>query len=277
MIPLRPFLYLAVIPVALTLSLSSCDDPGSAANQKKNQQTVSSSSNQNQQSATLPASGTARNSVPNKKMWPPIADDVEIVPNKFVKNYVLVFDGSGSMRETACKSDKNETKTAVAKKAGVAFVDQVSPEDNIGLITFDGRGIVVRAPLGINNRDVLKKEILAIGADSGTPLGVATELAYKELTKQAQRQLGYGEYHLILLTDGEASDTSIFNRIVEEILTHSPIIVHGMGFCVSKNHSMNQPGRTIYKEAGNFRELLEGLQSVLAESPDFIVKEFNKK
>lgn len=257
-------LRIATIPVTLLL-LASCDDAGSSATKQKN----------NQQSTTASSSqGNSQKSASNVMVWPPATDTVELAKDKSARNYMLVLDGSGSMRDSACKSDRRESKTVVAKGAATAFIDKVPPEDNIGLITFDSRGIIERVVLGVNNRDALKKEINATLADSGTPLGEATRLAYKKLTEQAQRQLGYGEYHVVLLTDGEAGDTSTLNHVVEEMITRSPVIVHGMGFCIGKNHSLNQPGRTIYKEAGNFKELLEGLESVLAESPDFTVKDF---
>ena len=126
---------------------------------------------------------------------------------------------------------------------------------------------------------------LNMGADSneeksaatggGTPLSSAIEIAYKSLTAQAKKQLGYGDYHLVVVTDGVANTGYEPDNVLAKILTESPVVVHTIGFCISTRHSLNQPGRTIYNTAQDYESLRKGLQSVLAEAPEFSVSEFN--
>jgi len=98
--------------------------------------------------------------------------------------------------------------------------------------------------------------------------------AYRKLTEQAARQLGYGEYHLVIVTDGEASQGQDPTSAVNRLLAQSPIVVHTIGFCIRTQHSLNLPGRALYRPADNPGELRRELAEVLAEAPSFAVLEF---
>lgn len=249
----------------LALALSACDD-GNSGN--------SSSQGQSQPSSpTTSVPGGASVGITTSVTWPPLADDVNVVENKLTKNILIVFDGSGSMGDPACGSQK-ETKLTVAKRAVDAFVKKIPEQDNIGLIVFDAKGLSVRVPLGVGNRDQIKREVLNIRADGGTPLGSSMQLSYEMLTKQGQRQLGYGEYSIVPVTDGEAGDMALLSRMINRITSESPVAIHSVGFCIGKGHSLNQQGKTIYREASNQDELTRGLEEVLAEAPNFTVGEF---
>jgi hypothetical protein len=50
--------------------------------------------------------------------------------------------------------------------------------------------------------------------------------------------------------------------------------IHTIGFCLNQSHALNIPGKTLYKAADNPEALAEGLESVLAEAPDFNVDSF---
>ena len=93
--------------------------------------------------------------------------------------------------------------------------------------------------------------------------------AYKVFTEQGRRQLGYGEYTIVVVTDGYANSISRLKGVVDKILSKSPITIYSIGFCIGEEHSLNQPGRTIYKSADNPEQLQKGLQDVLAESETF--------
>jgi Mg-chelatase subunit ChlD len=115
-----------------------------------------------------------------------------------------------------------------------------------------------------------------VQAASGTPLAHAIELAYGKLLEQAQRQLGYGEYNLVVVTDGHASEGQDPTGVVNRILDESPVALHTIGFCISAEHALNQPGRAVYRAADNPRALGEGLGAVLAEAPSFDLTEFTR-
>jgi hypothetical protein len=115
-----------------------------------------------------------------------------------------------------------------------------------------------------------------IAASGSTPLLSAITAAYKAISLQAQKQFGYGEYHLIVITDGEADQGEDPGRIVSKILGESPVTVHTIGFCIGAGHSLNVPGITNYRAANNPEELLAGLQNVLAESSEYVVDTFEE-
>ena len=181
------------------------------------------------------------------------------------KNYYVVLDGSGSMRDRA----GGEVKIVAAKKAISAFAALVPATANLGLLAFDGNGITERVPLGTSNRPQFAKRLEEVNADSGTPLRSAITEAYARIRAQARKQLGYGEYHLVIVTDGEANGGEDPRSIVNKILGESTVVIHTIGFDISTNHSLNQRGRTMYRTAADRAGLEKGLKEVLAEAEKF--------
>lgn len=207
--------------------------------------------------------------------WPFSGDgeDVVLLDNNLIrKNFVLIFDGSGSMNETRCSG--NRTKVEAAKEAVSEWSVSVPESANLGLIVFDQSGLSVRLPLGLNNRDQFRQQIHAVVANNKTPLTASIDQAYQLLNAQSRRQLGYGEYSIVVVTDGVANDPGALARRVHKILSESPVMINTIGFCIETNHSLNQPGRTIYKAANDPAALRQGLQEVLAESESFDIAAF---
>ncbi len=209
--------------------------------------------------------------------WPPGMETSEseaLADDLLAQNYYVVLDGSGSMKQSQCSGFT--TKSVVSKKALAEFAKAVPHTANLGLIAFDHQGVSERVPLGRGpqNRQAFIEQVNQTGASNDTPLKRAMTLGYQQLEAQARRQLGYGEYHLVVVTDGEASQGEAPKAVVQRILTQTPIVIHTIGFCIGENHSLNQRGQIVYKAANNPKELSEGLQGVLAESPVFDVTAF---
>lgn len=210
---------------------------------------------------------------PTDNKWPDMQTSQASVDNDLVKkNYYLVFDASGSMQESNCSG--GHTKIDVAKQSVAQFISKIPGDANIGLVIFDQRGVYERAVLGNSSRDSIAQQINRAVAGGGTPLDTSIRHAYKALSEQAQKQLGYGEYHLIVITDGVASEGEDPSNTVQNLIDESPVVVHTIGFCISGSHSLNQDGLTLYKSANNPQELARGLDSVLAEVNDFNVDSF---
>ena len=190
----------------------------------------------------------------------------------FARNYYVVLDASGSMTEKGCSGDLS--KIDAARNALAAFAESIPADANLGLQVFDARGVREQIPLATGNRPRFKSVLAAVRAGGGTPLHSAITQAYARLEQQGARQLGYGEYHLVVVTDGEASDGQDPTGAVKVILDRSPIVLHTIGFCIGPKHSLNQPGRTIYRAADNPQQLRESLSDVLAEAPSFAVTGF---
>ena len=88
--------------------------------------------------------------------------------------------------------------------------------------------------------------------------------------------MGYGEYHLVIVTDGEANDGEDPREAVDALLAKSPVVLHTIGFCIGETHSLNQKGRVFYQSADNPEELRKGLTDVLAEATSFNLDGFVK-
>lgn len=201
--------------------------------------------------------------------WPPVsAKQTSISSNLLAPNYYLVVDTSGSMNESGCSG--SSPKLSVAKEALKQFVNKLPSNANIGLLLFDRGKASEVVRIGPNNKTLITTEIHGIDqGKGGTPLGTAITAGYESLTRQAQAQLGYGEYHLVVVTDGYADNGNAPDSIVRALLKKSAINLHTIGFCIDTNHALNLPGHTVYKSAGNAQALMDGLDSVLAEAPNF--------
>lgn len=211
-----------------------------------------------------------------RSSWPPLGEGSQTQSSggsANAANYYVVLDASGSMQRSECSGNVSKIEAAVA--ALNTFIEGIPADAHLGLGVFDGAGLTERVPLGEKNRDSVRASLAAVRADGGTPLHSAIALGFERLTDQGRRQLGYGEYHLVLVTDGHADPksedpTSIVNRILME----SPVLLHTIGFCIGPNHVLNQPGRAFYVAADSPEQLKQGLDSVLAEAPAFDVSRF---
>jgi hypothetical protein len=226
-----------------------------------------------------PATGDAALTQPfgedSGKPWPHLPEDgsgVQVSADLLTRNIYLVLDGSGSMHDAGCSGGMR--KIDAAKQAVREFAGMVSADTNLGLLAFDRQGVSERAPLSKGSREALVRSVDQVQPEGGTPLLQAIGLAYQQLTRQGQSQLGYGEYHLVVVTDGLASQGQEPDSLVRQILDESPVVLHTIGFCIGQDHSLNQPGRVLYRAADDYAGLKAGLQGVLAESPEFVPTRF---
>lgn len=209
-------------------------------------------------------------------VWPrplPEGEEIAVAKDLVTKNYYVILDGSGSMHYQGCSGNVN--KAQASKKALDKFISLLPQEANLGLLVFDRKGTSERIPLGSGNRVQFSGAVSRSQTGGGTPLRDAVRLGSEALEKQAQKQLGYGEYHMVVVTDGEATPRDQDpTGIVNKILKKTPIVIHTIGFCIGDRHSLNQPGKTVYRAANNPAELTKGLEDVLAESESFDVSDF---
>ena len=213
---------------------------------------------------------------PTSAVWPFVSEGsaaADIADNLTGRNFLLIFDGSGSMQQAECSGGLR--KIDAAKQAVKAWSKSVPEDANLGLYAFHNGGFL-SLPLASGNRNAFMQAIDQIVAGGGTPLAEAMEYAYEEFTKQGKRQLGYGEYTIVVVTDGRANSISELRKEVDIILSKTPINIFSIGFCIGDQHSLNQPGRTVYRSADNPQELQRGLKEVLAESETFDEQEFSQ-
>lgn len=209
------------------------------------------------------------------RAWPYLSADEPTRPlaqNLTARNFLLIFDGSGSMAKSDCSGSRS--KIDVAKAAVVAWSRSVPAGANLGLYAFHNGGILT-LPLSSGNRAAFIEAVEQIEAGGNTPLTRAMQYAFKAFTDQGRRQLGYGEYTIVVVTDGIANHAEQLQQAVDKILGSSPINIYSIGFCIDRQHSLNQPGKTLYRSAANPRQLEKGLQDVLAESETFDERDFS--
>lgn len=187
------------------------------------------------------------------------------------RNVYLISDDSGSMSSPQY-AGSFARRILAANWAMEEFVTKVvPPEVNIGLYTLN-RGELV--PLGKQNRDVIVEKVRGIKENGGTPLNNAIMRGTDTLVKQRAKQLGYGAFYLVVVTDGEATDNpSDASRGVDYAFKNNiPIITIGFGI---KNHPLKNKSLS-YREATSPQELLEALKETQGESEYFDTSSFDK-
>jgi len=256
---MKPLSYFT--PVLLALFVSACDG-----------ESIPETSTEAASAKTIDSGNILYALRPVDNNWPENHEENTLNKNLLAANYYIILDASGSMDGNQCA--EGTTKMAIAKTAITQFAEQIPVDANLALYSFDEKGSRERISLATENRDPFFKQIKTIKPGGGTPLATAISYGYQQLTKQAAKQLGYGEYHLVVVTDGIASNGEEPNQILNTVLQQSPVVIHSIGFCLDESHSLNQPGLTTYTAASNADELQRGLQAVLAESTDFVTNSF---
>jgi len=180
-------------------------------------------------------------------------------------NVYFIFDGSGSMND----KEGGITKLDGAKKAVEEFIKYVPRDINLGLFVFDSNGKREVVPLGPNNHERFLEAIKQIKAGGGTPLAGAIKAGSNKLIEQYKRQLGYGDYRLVVVTDGIARN--IPSAAIYATQYGFPI--YTIGLFVEEDHPLREYSIS-YKDAQSFEELRQGLTETLAETEYFDPVEF---
>ncbi len=177
------------------------------------------------------------------------------------RNFYFVFDGSGSM-----KGDK----LTEAKKAVSLFMKQLPDDVHLGLYVFDQAGSREVLELGADNRSEFITAIKRVKADKRTPLGASIRAGTSALSEQYKRQLGYGEYRLVVVTDGEASD-DLAGAVRDARKKLIPI--YTIGYRLKGSHTLRKDSVS-YQDASNAKDLQRALTNTLAETESFDASDF---
>ena len=145
-------------------------------------------------------------------------------------NLVLVLDISGSMSSSIDgyyydfdEEDKeSKTKMRLAEEAINVLLDQLNPDDSVGVVLFDDSGYLAK-PLnlvGDTDIDAIKKHVLEIEAMGGTNFEAGYELANDTFDEYGIGDKNEYENRIIVITDampnvGETSKEGL-RKLMEE-------------------------------------------------------------
>jgi Mg-chelatase subunit ChlD len=114
----------------------------------------------------------------------------------------LLVDRSNSMSYNSRRREvRDGEKIAYAKRAALALIAQLRPEDRVGVIAFDSEPYVLGAlrPLS-EHRQILEDRIARLLPGGGTDFKASLEIAASQLASS-----GLAVRHIILLTDGDTN------------------------------------------------------------------------
>jgi hypothetical protein len=188
-------------------------------------------------------------------------------------NYYFLFDMSGSMDES-CSGDR---KIDGAKEAVARFMKNVPDDVNIGLMVFGtrtGDGYEEALPLGPDNKERFLDIINTLQPTAQTPLGEALQAGVGKIVEQYKRQLGYGVYRIIVITDGEQTGIDL-KEPCKFLSRHGFIGLYSIGLCMKKSHRLKKYSLS-YRDANNYEELEKALVEATAESEIFDANLFDE-
>lgn len=186
------------------------------------------------------------------------------------KNFYFIFDGSGSMSaglNKQCQGDKRfGSRLEGAKWAVEQFIPLVPPDVNLGLWVFDANGNSERVPLGSESRTPFLVAVQKVRAGGRTPLTESIEQGVNRLVQQRDQQLGYGEFRLVVVTDGEATERPLPHAVAYARERRIPI--YTIGLCLGAQHELRKYSVS-YRAADSIEALRRGLEETLAETQMF--------
>ncbi len=203
----------------------------------------------------------------------PLDEDMEGAEVSLARNFYFIFDGSGSMDSEpggACRGDQAfGSKLDGAQWAVKEFLTKVPEDVNLGLYVFDRDRRDEVVPLGAGNREAFLAAVNNIHSGGGTPLAKGISFGAERLVEQYQRQLGYGDYRLVVVTDGRADQIPEAARYAG----HFGMPIYAIGLCIDEEHPLRRYAVS-YRAADSFADLAEGLEETLAELEAVDVTDF---
>lgn len=180
-------------------------------------------------------------------------------------NIIVILDASGSMRDKF-RADESKTKMDAAKTALKEVLAKVPEGTNIGLLVFSGNNVHDEwvYPLGPKDTERLMAAIDRPQPGGGTPLGKYMRVGANRLLEQREKQYNYGNYRLLIVTDGEAQDQGKVEQYTPEILNRQ-IRVDVIGVDMETYHNLAKDADS-YRKADNPGELVAAVSQILAET-----------
>ena len=180
-------------------------------------------------------------------------------------NIVVILDASGSMQDKF-SGDRTKSKMEAAKAALQEVLANIPDGTQIGLLVFSGANIHNEwvYPLGPKDTEKLIAAIRLPQPSGDTPLGKYIRIGANRLLEQREKQYNYGNYRLLVVTDGEASDADKVKHYTPEILNRQ-IRIDVIGVDMKTDHMLANVVDS-YRKADNPGELVAAVSQILAET-----------
>jgi Ca-activated chloride channel homolog len=181
-------------------------------------------------------------------------------------NFYFLFDMSGSMDERC----SGKRKIDGARDAVTRFMRNIPDDVNIGLMLFgtrNGDGFAEALPISSGNKQEFLDILNSLQPEGKTPLGEALLAGVEKIVGQYKKQLGYGTYRIIIITDGEQTGIDL-KQPCDNLAQHGFIGLYSIGLCMDKSHTLKKYSLS-YRDANNYEELEEALVEATAESEVF--------
>lgn len=180
------------------------------------------------------------------------------------ENVVIILDDSGSMKTPM---SSGSSRIEAAKSAITSVLKQFPRDTKLGLLLLNGarnkdHWAIPPNPLSVSQATSL---VAAIRAEGGTPLGDKMREGADALLKLREKQV-YGNYRLIIVSDGEAEDKKLLESYLPDILSRG-IMVNVIGVDMKKDHSLATRVHS-YRRADDQAALEKAIEEVLAERID---------
>jgi len=188
-------------------------------------------------------------------------------------NFYFLFDMSGSMDENC----SGKRKIDGAKEAVTRFMKNIPDDVNIGLMLFgtrSGDDYAEALPISSGNKEEFLKIIDSLQPNGGTPLGEALLASVDKVVEQYKKQLGYGTYRIIIITDGEQTGIDL-RQPCNYLARHGFIGLYSIGLCMKSSHTLKKYSLS-YRDANNYEELEQALVEATAESDVFDANLFDE-
>ena len=187
-------------------------------------------------------------------------------------NFYFVVDVSGSMGEKC----SGRRKIDGAKEAVTRFMKNIPDDVNIGLMLFGTRGddFAEALPITAGNKEEFLNIINSLQPNGRTPLGEALLASVDKIVEQYKKQLGYGTYRIIVITDGEQTGIDL-KEPYDYLARHGFIGLYSIGLCMKTSHTLKKYSLS-YRDANDYEELEEALVEATAESDVFDANLFDE-
>lgn len=181
------------------------------------------------------------------------------------RNYLIVLDASGSMAGSPIEQAKEAICTYVRN------LPQGKQRINLAFVYFQNDQIVTAVPFGSsasNNREELVGYVNQVEAGGGTPLVDAIDEGTNVLLKQCQKQLNYGDYRMIVVTDGEPTGRTDLDTVCSRAASFG-FSIYTIGFNIGDGHPLKN-WATSYETADSAASLAQKLQNTAAEPNEYV-------